>query len=133
MPKNNNIVGLGVNMPVMINLAKRPDDVAFDIDSFDCLGIMAGAQLALIRRAGDPLTPSQRWFPIKANEGVAVGFGVVSQKLSMEVVNEHDDAGFCFVSTEGEVATQKLVLAARSLMAFWLEPMCRISNLATLR
>ena len=51
----------------------------------------------------------------------------------MEVVNEHDDAGFCFVSTEGEVETQKLVLAARSLMAFWLEPMCRISNLATLR
>ena len=118
MPKNNNIVGLGVNMPVMINLAKRPDDVAFDIDSFDYLGIMAGAQLALISRAGDPLTPSQRWFPIKANEGVAVGFGVASQKLLMEVVNEHDDAGFCFVSTEGEVATQKLVLGGQILDGF---------------
>ena len=58
MPKNNNIVGLGVNMPVMINLVKRPGDVAFDLDSFDYLGIMARAQLALISRADDPLTPS---------------------------------------------------------------------------
>ncbi|MBT5678564.1 MAG: hypothetical protein HOJ10_03700, partial [Marinovum sp.] len=119
MPKNNNIVGLGVNMPVMINLVKRPDDVAFNLDSFDYLGTMARAQLALISRADAPFnTLAEMVAYSKANDGVAVGFGAAPQKLLMEVVNKQDDAGFRFVSTKGEAETQKLLLGGQILAGF---------------
>ncbi len=119
MPANNNIIGLGVNMPVMINLVKRPDEVPFNLDSFDYVGTLSRAQLALIARADAPFDNLAEMVAYsKANDGVAVGFGAAPQKLLMEVVNKQDDAGFRFVSTEGEAETQKLLLGGQILAGY---------------
>lgn len=58
MPPRGNVIGLGVNMPVMINLILRGDKLPFNLDSFDYLGTVARAQLALIARGDAPLTIS---------------------------------------------------------------------------
>ncbi|HCD79233.1 MAG TPA: hypothetical protein DEQ81_04315, partial [Alphaproteobacteria bacterium] len=38
MPPRGKVIGLGVNMPVLVNLVRRQNELAFKLDSFDYLG-----------------------------------------------------------------------------------------------
>ena len=119
MQPKGDVIGMGVNMPIMINLIQRGDQLPFDLDSFDYLGTVARAQLALIARADAPFnTLAEMVEYSKANDGLAIGFGAGPQKLLMEVVNREEDAGFRFVSTEGEAETHKLLLGGQVLAGF---------------
>ncbi|MEY8842336.1 hypothetical protein AB9K41_25175, partial [Cribrihabitans sp. XS_ASV171] len=40
-PADGTVIGLGVNMPLLVNLVNRPDQLQFDLDSFDYLGTAA--------------------------------------------------------------------------------------------
>ena len=51
MPPNGKVIGLGVNMPILVNLVRRGDELPFDLDSFDYLGTIAKAELALVAAA----------------------------------------------------------------------------------
>ncbi|MQY43956.1 hypothetical protein GG681_15015 [Epibacterium sp. SM1969] len=119
MPPRGNVIGMGVNMPIMINLVARGDKLPFNLDSFDYLGTVARAQLALIARADAPFNTLQEMVDYsKANDGLPIGFGAGPQKLLLEVVNRETDAGFRFVSTKGEAETQKLLLGGQVLAGF---------------
>ena len=118
-PATGNVIGLGVNMPILINLNRRADELPFDLDSFAYLGTVARAQLALIARADAPFdTIDEMVAYSKANDGLPIGFGAPPQRLLMEVVNRQTDAGFRFVTTEGEAETQKLLLGGQVLAGF---------------
>jgi tripartite-type tricarboxylate transporter receptor subunit TctC len=118
-PATGNVIGMGVNMPIMINLVKRGADLPFDLDSFDYLGTVARAQLALIARADAPFNTLDEMVAFsKENGGLPVGFGAPPQKLLMEIVNKDTDAGFRFVSTKGEAETHKLILGGQVLAGF---------------
>lgn len=118
-PSDGTIIGMGVNMPVLINLVQRGDELPFDLDSFDYLGTVSRAQLALIARADAPFdTIDEMVAYSKANGGLPVGFGAAPQKLLMEVVNKEVDAGFRFVSTKGEAEIHKLLLGGQVLAGF---------------
>ena len=54
MPPNGRVIGLGVNMPILVNLVRRGDELPFDLDSFDYLGTIAKAELALVAAADAP-------------------------------------------------------------------------------
>ncbi|NKB77940.1 MAG: hypothetical protein GKR96_13130 [Gammaproteobacteria bacterium] len=119
MPAKGNVIGMGVNMPVMINIVKRGAELGFDLDSFDYLGTVAKAQLALIARADAPFDDIQGMIEYsKSNDGLAIGFGAPPQKLLMGVVGKQADADFRFVSTKGEAETQKLLLGGQVLAGF---------------
>ncbi|WP_170329010.1 tripartite tricarboxylate transporter substrate binding protein [Ruegeria arenilitoris] len=119
MPPKGNVIGLGVNMPVLINLVKRGDQLGFDLDSFEYLGTVSRAQLALIARADAPFDDLAGMIEYsKANDGLAIGFGAPPQKLLMEVVNREADANLRFVSTKGEAETQKLILGGQVMAGF---------------
>jgi tripartite-type tricarboxylate transporter receptor subunit TctC len=119
MPPRGTVIGLGVNMPIMVNLVKRGDQLPFDLNSFDYLGTASRAQLALIARADAPFnTLAELVEHSKQNDGLAIGFGAPPQKLLMEVVNREADAGFRFVSTKGEAETQKLLLGGQVMAGF---------------
>ena len=119
MPPRGNVIGMGVNMPILINLVKRADELPFDIDSFDYLGTVSRAQLALIARTDAPFNTLEEMIEYsKANDGLAIGFGAPPQKLLMEVVDRESNAGFRFVSTKGEAETQKLLLGGQVLAGF---------------
>lgn len=119
MPPRGNVIGLGVNMPVLINLVNRGDQVGFDLDSFEYLGTISKAQLALIAKADAPFDDLQGMIDYsKENDGLAIGFGAPPQKLLMEVVNRETGSDFRFVSTKGEAETQKLILGGQVLAGF---------------
>ncbi|MEM7047263.1 MAG: tripartite tricarboxylate transporter substrate binding protein [Pseudomonadota bacterium] len=118
-PADGAVIGLGVNMPIMINLVQRGDELAFNLDSFDYIGTVARAQLALVARADAPFDNLQEMIAYaKANDGIAIGFGAGPQKFLMEVVDKKANAGFRFVSTEGEAETQKLLLGGQIMVGF---------------
>lgn len=118
-PATGNVIGMGVNMPILINLDRRGDELPFDIDGFDYLGTVARAQLALIARADAPFdTIDEMVAYSKENDGLAIGFGAPPQKLLMEVVARQSEADLRFVSTEGEAETQKLLLGGQVLAGF---------------
>ena len=119
MPAKGTVIGMGVNMPVMINIVKRGDKLGFDLDSFDYLGTVARAQLALIARKDAPFDDLKGMIEhSKANDGMPIGFGAPPQKLLMQVVNKQTDANFRFVSTKGEAETQKLLLGGQVMAGF---------------
>ncbi len=114
-----NVIGMGVNMPVMINIVKRGDKLGFDLDSFDYLGTVARAQLALVARADAPFNNLKEMIEYsKNNDGLAIGFDAPPQKLLMGVINKQADANFRFVTTKGEAETHKLLLGKQVLAGF---------------
>ena len=48
MPPRGKVIGLGVNMPVLVNLVRRQNELAFKLDSFDYLGTISKASLRLL-------------------------------------------------------------------------------------
>ncbi|MDT0682030.1 tripartite tricarboxylate transporter substrate-binding protein [Roseicyclus sp. F158] len=54
MPADGQNIAVAVNMPVIINLASRPDQTPFELDSFDYLGSIARAEKGLYAAADAP-------------------------------------------------------------------------------
>ena len=78
MPPNGRVIGLGVNMPILVNLVRRGDELPFDLDSFDYLGTIA-----------------------KAEGTLPVAYGAPPQKLLMDVAARETGANFNMVTTKG--------------------------------
>ena len=119
MPAKGNIIGLGVNMPVLVNLTLNGDKIPFDLDSFDYLGTMARAQLALVARKDAPFDDLAGMIEYsKENDGLPIGSDAKPQQLLMDFVNSKEDSGFRIVSTEGSAETQKLLLGGQVMAGF---------------
>tara|TARA_B100000795_G_scaffold209419_1_gene162981 strand:- start:2794 stop:3744 length:951 start_codon:yes stop_codon:yes gene_type:complete len=119
MPAKGNVIGLGVNMPVLVNLTLNSDKIPFDLNSFDYLGTVAKAQLALIAHKDAPFNNLAEMVSYaKNNDGLAIGTGAKPQQLLMDFINRQDGAGFRYVSTKGEAETHKLILGGQVLAGF---------------
>ncbi len=118
-PADGQTVGLGVNMPVMINLVMRPDEVKFKLDSFAYLGTAAGAQLALIARADAPFDDVAGMIEYaKENGGLAIGSDAKPQVLTMQKVAEQAGTEFQFLSTKSSAEILKLLLGGQAMVGF---------------
>lgn len=118
-PADNSTVGLGVNMPVMINLVTRPDEVKFTLDDFAYLGTAAGAQLALIARGDAPFDDVAGMIEYaKANGGLAIGSDAKPQVLTMQKVAEQGGTEFQFLSTKSSAEILKLLLGGQAMVGF---------------
>ncbi len=119
MPPKGNVIGMGVNMPIMINLVKRGDQLPFDLDSFDYLGTVARAQLALVASADAPFDDIAGMVEYaKANDGLPIAFSAAPQKFLMSAVDKEAGAGFRYVSTKGGAENMKLILGGQVLVGF---------------
>ncbi|MES0884928.1 tripartite tricarboxylate transporter substrate binding protein [Roseibium sp. SCP14] len=119
MPPKGNVIGMGVNMPIIVNLVNRGDQLPFNLDSFDYLGTVAQAQLALVALADAPFDTLPEMIEYaKANEGMPVAFDAPPQKLMMEFVDGQAEAGFRLVSTKGAAESEKLILGGQVLAGF---------------
>jgi tripartite-type tricarboxylate transporter receptor subunit TctC len=118
-PADGSVVGIGVNMPIMINLVLRGDKLNFNLDSFDYLGTVARAQLALI--AGGDATFSDIASLVeysKANGGAAIAFDAKPQELIMKNIDMATGAGFKMVSTKSSAEMLKLILGGQVVAGF---------------
>ncbi len=118
-PADSATVGLGVSMPVMINLVTRADEVKFTLDSFDYLATAARAQLALVARGDAPFDDVAGMVAYaKENGGLAIGSDAKPQVLAMQQVAKQGGIEFQFLSTKSSAEILKLLLGGQAMAGF---------------
>ncbi len=119
MPPSGNVIGLGVNMPLLVNLVNRPEQMKFDLDSFDYLGTVSKAQLALVASVDAPFDDLEGMVAFaKENGGIAVAFDAPPQKLLLDIVSKQSDVQISTVSTAGSSESMKLILGGQVQVGF---------------
>ncbi len=119
MPPRGKVIGLGVNMPVLVNLLRRGDELGFDLDSFEYLGTISKAELSLVASAEAPFDDLQGLIDhAKSAGGLLVAYGAPPQKLLMDVAARESGASFDMVTTKGGAETMKLILGGQVLAGF---------------
>lgn len=113
-PADGTVIGMGVNMPVMVNLLLRGDKLQFDLDSFDYLATVARIPLAIIAASDAPyddVSELVAWS--KENDGAAVAFDAKPQELILKGVDNQDNAGFKLVSTKSSAEMIQYLLGGQ--------------------
>lgn len=118
-PAGNDVVGLGVTMPVLINLVRRGAELGFDLDSFAYLGTLANAQLALAARADAPYANLEEFLAYAAeNPGLTVGFDAPPQQALLAAVARDAGLTFNLVSMESSADGVRFLLGNQIAAAF---------------
>ena len=114
MPADGSVVGMGVNMPVMINLVLRGDKLPFDLGSFDYLATVARAPLVIIAKRDAPFDDMNELVAgSKENDGAAVAFDAKPQELILQGIDKQGNAGFKLVSTKSSAEMIQYLLGGQ--------------------
>ncbi|MDZ7839757.1 MAG: tripartite tricarboxylate transporter substrate binding protein [Gammaproteobacteria bacterium] len=119
MPPDGTVIGMGVNMPVMINLLLRGETLPFDLDSFDYLATVGRAPLVIIARSDAPyddVNGLAAWS--RENDGVAVAFDAKPQELMLQRIDKQENAGFKLVSTKSAAEMIQYLLGEQVAASF---------------
>jgi len=90
-------IGLAVNVPILINLAKRGDELPFKIDSFDYIGTITKAEVALVAKADAPFNDLEGLVAMGKSKKPAIAFDAVTQQMLMSAVMKQAGIEFKFV------------------------------------
>lgn len=113
------VIAMGVSMPVLINLTLRGDQLPFDLDSFDYLGTVTRAQLAIIAKDDAPFDDIASLVEYsKEQGGVPIAFDAKPQELMLMALNEQTGAGFKLVSTKSSAEMVQFVLGGQVQASF---------------
>ena len=119
VPADGQTLGMGVTMPVLVNLTVRPDQIPFDLDSFDYLNTVALAQLGIIAKADAPFDDLESFITYSKEKGGALmAFDAKPQELLMNVINGQSDAGVKLLSTKSSAEALQQVLGGHVDAAF---------------
>lgn len=112
-------LGMGVSMPVLINLVLRGDKLPFKLDSFDYLGTVTLAQLAIIAKKDAPYDDLAGLVAYsKAQGGIPVAFDAKPQELILRAINKKDGAGFRPVSSKSSAEMIQNLLGGHVAASF---------------
>lgn len=119
MPANGKTVGMGVSIPVLVQLVQRGDQLPFDTESFDYLGTVAKAELALVASADAPFDDLEGLVAYAKEQGqLAVATMAPPQVLMMNATTKATDAQFNLVTADGGAEVMKLILGGQVLAGF---------------
>jgi len=90
-------LGLAVNVPILINLAKRGDTLPFTIDSFDYIGSITKAEVALVAKKDAPFDDLEGLVAMGKTKKPAIAFDAVTQQMLMSAVMKQAGIEFKFV------------------------------------
>ena len=90
-------IGLAVNVPILINLAKRGDKLPFKIDSFDYIGTITKAEVALVAKADAPFDDLDGFVKLAKEKKMAIAFDASTQQMLMSAVKNQAGVEFKFV------------------------------------
>ncbi len=118
-PPRGNLVGMGVSIPVLVQLVNRGDQLPFDIDSFDYLGTVAKAELALVASKDAPFDDLTGLVAYAKEQGtLPVATMAPPQVLIMNQTQTTTGAAFNLVTADGGAEVMKLILGGQVLAGF---------------
>ena len=119
MPPRGNVIGMGVSIPVLVQLVNRGDQLPFTVDSFDYLGTVAKAELALVASKDAPFDDLEGMINYAKEQGtLAVATMAPPQVLIMNRTTSTTDAKFNLVTADGGAEVMKLILGGQVLAGF---------------
>ncbi|MGI3169861.1 tripartite tricarboxylate transporter substrate binding protein [Pseudooceanicola sp. C21-150M6] len=119
VPADGQTLGMGVTMPVLVNLTIRPDEIPFTLDSFDYLHTVALAELAIIAKADAPFDDLEGLIAYSKDSGGALmAYDAKPQELMMNFVNGQSDAGVKMVSAKSAAESLQQLLGGHVVAAF---------------
>ncbi len=98
-PADGQTIGIGVNIPILMNLVLRGDKLPFNADSFDYLATVTVAPLAIVAKADAPYNDFRElvaWS--KENDGALLGFDAKPQEMTIRAINANNEGQFKLVS-----------------------------------
>lgn len=118
-PANGELIGMGVSIPVLVQLVQRGDQLPFDVDSFDYLGTVAKAELALVASKDAPFDDVEGLVAYAKEKGsVPVATMAPPQVLVMNQAMAVTGADFNLVTADGGAEVMKLILGGQVLAGF---------------
>ena len=90
-------LGLAVNVPILLNLAKRGDKPPFKIDTFDYIGTITKGEVALVAKADAPFNDINGFIALAKTKKLAIAFDAMPQQMIMSAVKNQAGLEFKFV------------------------------------
>ena len=90
-------LGLAVNVPILLNLAKRGDKLPFKIDTFDYIGTITKGEVALVAKADAPFNDINGFIALAKTKKLAIAFDAMPQQMIMSAVKNQAGVEFKFV------------------------------------
>ncbi len=90
-------LGLAVNVPILLNLAKRGDKLPFKIDTFDYIGTITKGEVALVAKADAPFNDIKSVIALAKTKKLAISFDAMPQQMIMSAVKNQAGVEFKFV------------------------------------
>lgn len=119
MPANGKTIGMGVSIPVLVQLVQRGDQLPFDLDSFDYLGTVAKAELSLVASKDAPFDDLEGMIAYaKEQSTMPVAIMAPPQKLMMNQTMKTTGAKFDLVTADGGAEVMKLILGGQVFAGF---------------
>jgi tripartite-type tricarboxylate transporter receptor subunit TctC len=79
-------LGLAVNVPILLNLAKRGDKLPFKIDTYDYIGTITKGEVALVAKADAPFNDINGFIALAKTKKLAIAFDAMPQQMIMSAV-----------------------------------------------
>lgn len=119
MPADGQTIGVGVSMPVLVNLVLRGEELPFNLESFDYLATIARAQVGIIAKADAPFDDMAGLIEAsQQGDGALVAFDAKPQELVMNYVQAGSEANFRLLSTQSSAEMLQQVLGDHVAAAF---------------
>lgn len=119
MPANGKTIGMGVSIPVLVQLVQRGDQLPFDQDGFDYLGTIAKAELALVAGKDAPFDNLEGMIAYAKEQGqLPIATMAPPQVLMMKATTRTKEAEFNLVTADGGAEVMKLILGGQVLAGF---------------
>jgi len=118
-PPQGKVIGMGVSLPVLVQLVKRGDKLPFDLESFDYLGTIAKAEVALVAGKDAPFDDLESMVAYaKKSNDLTVATMASPQVLMMKATTRVTDAKFNLVTADGGAEVMKLILGGQVMAGF---------------
>ena len=118
-PADGKTIGMGVSIPVLVQLVQRGDQLPFDVDSFDYLGTVAKAELALVASKDAPFDDLEGMIAYAKEQGtLPVATMAPPQVLMMNQTKATTGAEFNLVTADGGAEVMKLILGGQVSAGF---------------
>jgi len=90
-------LGLAVNVPILLNLAKRGDKLPFKIETFDYIGTVTKGEVALVARSDAPFEDINAVIALAKTKKLAIAFDAMPQQMIMSAVSNQAGVKFKFI------------------------------------
>ena len=112
-------LGVGVSLPILLNLANRGDKLPFKIDSFDYIATIIRGEMAIVAKADAPFNNLTELlaYAKKQKSGIAVAFDAKPQQMVVAPVAKQANVKFKFIKHKSGAEQIQSLLGGHAAIA----------------